>query len=1182
MKVSKLLVLGSMLFTVVGANAEGIWVKPVPTKTAFAVGDTMYLYNSGAKGFFRNAAIHHSWDSEAAVGDKGIKVLFLKGATEGEYEFKDQYGSTWKQVFISDSTETYVDRAAQGNYMWSIEAAAGEEFRLFGADSNEKFNKTNYPGFYFGVSDTAKVVNGNKGATSLLKGSEASSLVNWYCVKQADYAVYLKKLDAYTAAGKLKKALDEAVAKGIAVAAQQAVYNNTNSTAEQIDKATEEVRNLIAKQIEGQVSANDPKDLTNIIVNPDYTGNSGAGWSGTTPNWGNDATQKAAEAAEFYNKKFNFYQDIKNAPNGVYAVTVKAFYRAGGFEEAYQSFKNKTAEGELAKLYAKAGADSLNHSIASVFEGAKAEKLDKGSEVINHEVALPNDMVAGKAYFDDGRFVNTMFFATDNNEFRLGLKKDETQSNDWVIFDSWSLKYYGKSADAYKLWMKDVIKNAPNFDELPSGTVVTKGMIDAYKQLLVDKANASDKAAVIEADTLINKAAAGITANIEAWKAFQAAIQKGNQITADNSVQGDAKDDLADYLEFDTPEIIAKATLTTEEVKAETKKLLAQIDNVVKTCLTVDADVTEKFLVNPNYENGKTGWQGDPVVNGPSTNKCAEAYNRTFDIYQIVKDAPQGVYEVSLQGFYRGKGGNSVAWQAYQDASGAIDCPVSVYVNNNQTPIKNLYDEQVNDGELYQKENLVGPAPWEDPNKQYWYPNDMTNGGIAFQSGLYKSSAFGLVAKAGGELRLGIKGNVRGDMQWAIWDNFKMVYRGFKADVIKPELEKALTNANSQKDEKMAKDVKQLLTEAISAGEAAKAQTDGKVMFNALVKLYNANDSVVASKTLFANLKNAAETLNGLIGESHAAAATKTQAQTLAETVLEHVENCDITNANVLELQKQLAMMRTKLAIPEGTATDTDPQDLTNAIQTPNFDKAGANSIEGWQGATGYNFGNDDTQKSALAVEFFSRENVDLYQEIEGLPNGTYAVTMDGFYRMGDGVEDYKAYKANAKSGNAFLYAASGNVTSSVPLAHLAAGGYTEDQGYSGTAAIDTDNGGKLYVPNDIVSASNYFNAGRYSNTVIVKVTDGKLRIGVKKDKKLTSDWVIMDSFKLLYYGESSTKTPNGDATGIDQINTNGEAKLVEVYNLNGVRLNALQRGVNIVKMKTADGKTFVKKVIVK
>ena len=95
-----------------------------------------------------------------------------------------------------------------------------------------------------------------------------------------------------------------------------------------------------------------------------------------------------------------------------------------------------------------------------------------------------------------------------------------------------------------------------------------------------------------------------------------------------------------------------------------------------------------------------------------------------------------------------------------------------------------------------------------------------------------------------------------------------------------------------------------------------------------------------------------------------------------------------------------------------------------------------------------------------------------------------------------------------------------------------------------------------------------------------MNVTDGKLRVGVRKDEKVASDWLIIDNFKLYYYGDNSSKTPDADPTGINELRLDQAAR-VEFFNVKGEKLNAAQKGINIMKMTQKDGTVVVKKVAI-
>ena len=131
----------------------------------------------------------------------------------------------------------------------------------------------------------------------------------------------------------------------------------------------------------------------------------------------------------------------------------------------------------------------------------------------------------------------------------------------------------------------------------------------------------------------------------------------------------------------------------------------------------------------------------------------------------------------------------------------------------------------------------------------------------------------------------------------------------------------------------------------------------------------------------------------------------------------------------------------------------------------------------------------------------------------------------------------------------------------------------------------DTENtsaGAYLQTSGTVIKTSESFESTLEDESA-VKVTNGKLTLGIRQDKTVATDWVIMDNFTLTYYGPNNTLTETGDYTGIEDVQT-AEAAVakVEYFGINGEKKSSFTKGINIVKVTLADGSTKVRKVIVK
>jgi len=181
-----------------------------------------------------------------------------------------------------------------------------------------------------------------------------------------------------------------------------------------------------------------------------------------------------------------------------------------------------------------------------------------------------------------------------------------------------------------------------------------------------------------------------------------------------------------------------------------------------------------------------------------------------------------------------------------------------------------------------------------------------------------------------------------------------------------------------------------------------------------------------------------------------------------------------------------------------GTATVWGKEDKTSLITNPKFDDAKG---------TGWKF----TEKEGLSTNFTAINNCaeqwqrkfDFYQELSGLDNGYYKVSVQGFYRAGGG-------GSTGTERHAVLYA--NDVTTQLASILSEAG----NPAITGNTSTPSGYGA---VPNDIASANGAFAENLYSNFLFVQVTDGKLKFGIKKETTIDADWTCFDNFTLTYYG---------------------------------------------------------------
>jgi len=175
-----------------------------------------------------------------------------------------------------------------------------------------------------------------------------------------------------------------------------------------------------------------PEDYTYKIQNPQLY--SATGWQGT------GATHNASLACvEFYNKTFDYYQNLTNLSNGWYYLSCQGFYRNGTIAN------NRTNKSVQAVLYANDESQSLLN-IAD--EESENERLDIASIQDGFtDDHWPNTQYAASYCLNYGLYNNGLWVRVTDGNLKIGVRKSTAVTNDWTIVSNFQLKYYGNTAN---------------------------------------------------------------------------------------------------------------------------------------------------------------------------------------------------------------------------------------------------------------------------------------------------------------------------------------------------------------------------------------------------------------------------------------------------------------------------------------------------------------------------------------------------------------------------------------------------------------------------------------------------------------------------------------------------------------------------------------------------------------
>lgn len=1174
------------------------WANPTVQSTPMVPGDTLYLYNVGAQGFLTGANIYGTRASVSST--QGNKVVIKEA-------FEDEAGTV---PLGSYHIENLVNAGGKAGKMSSLDCQAFDGIWIDGdgrpGDGMWKF--TSVADGSYTINNT-NVTTGNLGIAEFFKGSaytgtfiydgsleyeftnDKGELVTgpqftgefwdkWVFVTPAEYDKVIPQFKAVAAAKELRAEIDKFKAEypDADYSSVESVYSNPSSTAEELTEAKAKVQQIVKdylKDILLTATPTAPQDATSYITNPSFETGDLTGWTCSKTNTNGKGDSSDMQAADNGNGTyhcdnadgnyvFNIWswgnpitQNVKDLPAGIYKLEAMV-----------------ASSDDCTNVYitADGGYGEIHHAVELEMPkqtgGTRGSFLFPAKDSILIGAVGPNE--DGKSYIAGGVW--------------------------WYKADDFKLTFYGNSDASYQFWAKEYGESLPSYDEDVAITTQLRADFEAAKNTFTQGATSEE---ILAAYETIMVFADSIQANVDAYKTLLAKLAIYENAYNEGGYNGEKWGLFSDFMQQEDEvegwplptgyDILQNKnyTLTTEEISKYITTIESLYQEAIASSLEPGDDCTN-MIVNANWADANKG-KGWTEVSGKCTNKnlrdgldafpVAESYHSIFDFQQIVKDVPDGIYSISLNGFCR------------LDDGVDTSVPAEIYMNEFATPLKNIADdgvapENAEDGincyltegswkknPLFENNSVDAPAgntlyDQTTVNENgYYTPNGMTGASIAFSSGRYEAKTYGLVE--GGVMKIGVR-NYKSTHVWALWSNFKLTYEGKTVEAIREVLssniEKMQVYLENNADNLNAKaqaDLQNAITSATDAGKGSNADAMWEALKAANASFAEVQESAAAYTALIAAL----DELDGVAGDYYEKASAEAQAE------FDEVKSIEPSEMTVEELQAFLDRVKTAtsmLKVPntEG-ASDENGIDVTQVIINPTFDTEG--DFTGWLGSS---FGAGGT-KSTCAERY--NMNYDTYQDLAGLPAGTYKLTVAGFYRQGSIANDYLIATTPDTVGcyYAYLYAVSEELTYQAPIMNISSGAV---EGSSAPATgVEVKEGSGIVVPNTMAEFTTWKEAKYYLptekyNTVIFKVGEsGKARIGVKKEEKLDTDWSIFDDFKLTYYGADSKLE-----TGIEAADVEAEGETI-ITTLSGVRVKSLVKGINIVKIGNKTIKVNVK-----
>ena len=1055
--------------------------------------------------------------------------------------------------------------------------------------------------------------------------SASTAIYNSDDSKKADVDTETTRVNAFVS---LKKKLDEATAGYPAVDFSEAktAYDNTQSDAKTLAEAEAKIGELQDAYDIAHATVDKPGDITSQLTNVD--GSSDTDWTRT---WLGDG-----RVGDFHLNTWSV-EGNNNADGTNMVVNFLEDWVAKGNTLSDQKFQRNPVKVAPGAYKITANIRVYNESGADYMKGAYLfGNVSRNSLFANEDEAQTNAVEGAKYntynnmlnYWKDG--FETYAIVPKDGTLTFGVMIENANYN-WVAAKNFRVYYMGDSYES----LDYVRKNSDMFAlPFPEETFAMQQLLDDYNNAIPNYGKAQNAEELLDAVQKLVSLSESVQNNANAYKAYKdrvdglkAGIENG-EIDLDGpdaDILFDYLDDLGEELGPDSETsveygfkngysayIIANRLLKTEEITEELEFLNKLYDAAVRTSLKDGTDLTN-LIVNPGFEeelvDGKgKGWSLDTSKGGTGSltnwrggdsdgkNYCAEAYEQNFDVYQEIEGVKDGIYEVSVQAFYRG-GSPEAAWNNYKkdpEMKGDAKVYSEVYLNEFSTPIRNVMEITLDDvSQFTSKDNYSSFAVTGEGGEttNVFVPNGMASASTSFSledpEKNYTMSAYGLVTD--GKIRLGIRRLTTPPSNagtWTLWDNFKLTYRAKNPELAAQVLDakaKELNELLATSEENMTDPVIQNSVYAYT--ESQKTDLSDAAKYEVLIET---NDALVAAKENILQV-GAYKTAN----EAYLAACDELEKvdESQEAEIWNQIDEMDdeldgdafrslstedlvtlIAKVEDFTKEVQAAIDDIKLAqkVAEmADATDDKPYDATSWIINPDMEDASQDSnadaskkMAGWdfwkakgngpvKGSDGINGRSLEAWSGTIGAEL----EFTAYQTLTGLPAGKYKLSAKAA-NASNGVaadETLWADPEKAATGRAYLCA-------------ILSDGENEK-------AVSTP------VEPNVGSATA---ANTY--TVTFTVEEGNdVKIGFQSIGTMPFRWFMCDDFTLTYYGTESAKvdsTDEGDVVAIEGVEETAPATkaIAGIYNASGAKIATLQKGINIVKY--TDGS--VKKIFVK
>ena len=613
-------------------TSEQSWIAPVVGVNLNDVNNSteLYMYNVKADAF---ASSGMSWGTHAIVkelqnGDSKLSAdvhrCRVSKPTDGQLQIMLNEKSFLGGGGPTSTNDCWVDHGSNNKYIYNEVSTNVYTLKPTTA-TNDSYLDCSWK---YGGHITFSATNGY--------GNTEWAFVLRSDITSGKYLLYKAKKEMYDIYAAVKEAgHDDTYAEALAIA--NVAYNDANATAATINAATKVLLANVAPALtSGYFSAN------SLFKNPDMRG------YGDDTDWGNGLNAFGDGIFESWHSSETITQKQTGLPNGFYTVEFIGIYRQDGGDAAPTLTLTSGSNSAKANLKALTEIDFGNCSGGNKWTGANKPD-DKYS--------------AGEALAHTDANVKVENFFVENGELTVTVAMPS--GSQWLLCQGFQIYFKAESLEQYANLFREALAAAETIDTNTLNTYA-KGVLSTA---LGNAANEQIDKDWYQARTAeLNDAVALANAVVAPYADAKALFTICENI-------------LNNSQEFvDGAETTFSSAVNTAKTDVETATTADAINNIYNTLETArqtyvqQADPLNGFafdytflVVNPGFDNGKTGWEstGGAQNKAIATNKANGIITGTFfenwnpsnftgEIYQTISNLPSGVYKFKVAAYGAG------------------------------------------------------------------------------------------------------------------------------------------------------------------------------------------------------------------------------------------------------------------------------------------------------------------------------------------------------------------------------------------------------------------------------------------------------------------------------------------------------------------------------------------------